>query len=152
RASRPILRKRNCLTPTSPTPGWSRPVLGKPTSKARTFMPSKTTMPVGAVPTRKTFARRTKTVWPQKPGRFRINPLRRCAMLKTLEQITFLGPATVMRKDHQLLHLDLGDHCRWAELALAFPYHPNTGDVVLAIGQEEKCYVIGVLRGTGRTN
>src|SRR5262249_14673304 len=73
-------------------------------------------------------------------------------MLTDFEPTTRLGPATVLERNGRLLYLDLGDECRWAEIALAYPYQPADGDVVLAIGHGEKTYVIGVLRGSGRTH
>jgi len=36
-------------------------------------------------------------------------------------------------------------------MALAFPYAPAMGDVLLVIGKGEEYYVIGVLHGTGRS-
>jgi hypothetical protein len=38
-----------------------------------------------------------------------------------------------------------------AQLALAFPYAPVVGDVLLVTGKGGEHYVIGVLRGAGRT-
>ena len=62
-----------------------------------------------------------------------------------------LGPATVCRAQGRrvLLRRDGQDAEEWAELALAFPYQPAPGDVVLAVAQEERAYVIGVLQGRG---
>lgn len=37
----------------------------------------------------------------------------------------------------------------WAGNALAFPYQPERGDLVLAIGQQGKWFVIGVLKAKG---
>jgi hypothetical protein len=61
-----------------------------------------------------------------------------------------LGPATVREivGDRLLLERPRGE--AWARLALAQPYEPEPGDIVLAIGDEE-VYVIGVLLGRGRT-
>src|SRR5437016_3334541 len=63
----------------------------------------------------------------------------------------YLGPATVCRSAGRRVAVrrDDGDGERWAELALAFPYQPAEGDVVLVAAQEERVYVIGVLRGRG---
>lgn len=36
-------------------------------------------------------------------------------------------------------------------MALAAPYRPEIDDVVLAISQDGACYVIGVIKGKGRT-
>jgi hypothetical protein len=63
----------------------------------------------------------------------------------------YLGPATVSRAAGgrlQVRRSDREDEC-WADLALAFPYQPAPGDVVLLAAQEERSYVIGVLRGRG---
>jgi hypothetical protein len=62
-----------------------------------------------------------------------------------------LGPATVSRAAGRRVQLrrDGQDAEEWAELALAFPYQPAPGDVVLVVSQEERAYVIGVLQGRG---
>jgi hypothetical protein len=61
-----------------------------------------------------------------------------------------LGPATVREIAGDRLRLDRPQGEAWARLALAQPYEPEPGDIVLAIGDEE-VYVIGVLLGRGRT-
>lgn len=63
----------------------------------------------------------------------------------------YLGPATVqsIRDDRVVLKTPSGE--AEAELALAYPYRPARGDLVLAIG-EDKLYVIGVLRGRGKSS
>jgi hypothetical protein len=63
-----------------------------------------------------------------------------------IEAAATLGPATVLGVEGDRVRLDRG----WAQLALAHPYRPEPGDVVLAIGDEE-VYVIGVLLGRGKT-
>jgi len=70
----------------------------------------------------------------------------------TLDQTTFLGPAPVLRSEGDRFQLDIGEHYCWAQSALAFPYVPAIGDVVLAIGQGDQWYVVGVLQGCGKTN
>lgn len=60
-----------------------------------------------------------------------------------------LGPATVMETVADRVRLDRGGREAWAQLALAHPYQPEPGDLVLAIGEEE-VYVIGVLLGRGK--
>jgi len=62
-----------------------------------------------------------------------------------------LGPATVGRAAGRRVLLRRTDSPaeEWAELALAFPYRPAAGDVVLAVSQEDRVYVIGVLQGRG---
>jgi len=63
----------------------------------------------------------------------------------------YLGPATVSRAVGRrvLLRRPDQDAEAWAELALAFPYLPAEGDVVLTAAQEDRAYVIGVLQGRG---
>jgi Protein of unknown function (DUF3540) len=68
-----------------------------------------------------------------------------------LEQATFLGPARVARVAGPKLQLELPDEFAWAQMALAFPYQPVEGDVVLAIGRSGEWYVIGLLSGNGTT-
>ena len=63
---------------------------------------------------------------------------------------TGLGPATVLELVGDRLRLKRGDVEAWARLALAYPYQPEPGDLVLTIGEEE-IYVIGVLLGRGKT-
>src|SRR5262249_8664048 len=62
------------------------------------------------------------------------------------------GPAEVVEAlPHEIeVRLTSGGLAR-ARLALAFPYEPAVGDEVLVIGNAEGHYVIGVLRGSGRT-
>lgn len=69
-----------------------------------------------------------------------------------LEQTTYLGPAEVVRVEPGRVQIDLPDDQPWAQLALAFPYQPAVGDLLLVVGQEEAWYVIGVLRGAGKTS
>jgi hypothetical protein len=62
-----------------------------------------------------------------------------------------LGPAVVARSAGRRVQVRRADSAveEWAELALAFPYQPAAGDVVLAVSQDERVYVIGVLQGRG---
>ena len=60
-----------------------------------------------------------------------------------------LGTAKVVAVDGARVRITVGDGEAWAQLALAFPYKPVAGDSVLAIGQDEAWYVIGVLQGRG---
>jgi|HubBroStandDraft_6_1064221.scaffolds.fasta_scaffold524300_2 hypothetical protein len=64
----------------------------------------------------------------------------------------YLGPAEAVRVDgHEVsVALPSGVEVR-AELALAFPYAPAEGDTLLVIGRGPAYYVIGVLRGSGRS-
>jgi hypothetical protein len=65
----------------------------------------------------------------------------------------YLGPADVVEvRAHEVdVTLRGGARVR-AELALAYPYEPVVGDVLLVTGKGGEHYVIGVLRGTGRTS
>ncbi|HXX92276.1 MAG TPA: DUF3540 domain-containing protein [Planctomycetota bacterium] len=70
-----------------------------------------------------------------------------------LEQETavYLGPATVARTAGRRALVRRPEEFEesWAELALAFPYQPVPGDVVLVAAQMGRSYVIGVLQGRG---
>ncbi len=68
-----------------------------------------------------------------------------------LDRDTYLGPARVRRIVGTRIQLEFPDESPWALLALAYPYQPVVGDTVLAAGQGENWYVIGVLQGTGKT-
>lgn len=68
-----------------------------------------------------------------------------------LEQTTYLGPAEVVRVAPGKVQIDLPDDQPWAQLALALPYQPAIGDSLLVVGHEDNWYVIGVLRGAGKT-
>jgi hypothetical protein len=68
-----------------------------------------------------------------------------------LEQVTYLGPARVIRVAGPKVQLELPDELAWAQPAMAFAYQPIEGDIVLAIGRSGAFYVIGVLSGSGTT-
>lgn len=68
-----------------------------------------------------------------------------------LDQATYLGAATVLHAAAGRMKLELPDEHAWALSALAFPYQPMVGDVVLAAGRAGQWYVIGVLKGGGAT-
>lgn len=72
-------------------------------------------------------------------------------MLVLNEQSVYVGPAWVRQTAGRRLELELPNQTAWAEMALPFPYQATRGDTVLAIGQEEQWYVIGVLKGSGLT-
>lgn len=72
-------------------------------------------------------------------------------MLATLAPSTYLGPARVAAIEGDRLQLAFPDQQVWAVSALAVPYRPAVGDVVLAIGQDEAWYVLGVIKGKGET-
>jgi hypothetical protein len=72
-------------------------------------------------------------------------------MLLAQDQMTYMGPARVLKTAGNRVQLELPDEYVWAVVALAFPYQPAIDDSVLVIGQAENWYVIGVLTGTGKT-
>jgi hypothetical protein len=61
----------------------------------------------------------------------------------------YLGPATVVWAEDGQIRLATPAGEMGAEQALAYPYRPARGDVVLAIGEEGNAWVIGVIRGRG---
>ena len=63
---------------------------------------------------------------------------------------SYLGPAEVLEASVQdvVVRIVEGVEVR-ATLALAFPYRPATGDLLLVIGQDDELDVIGVLKGAG---
>jgi hypothetical protein len=64
----------------------------------------------------------------------------------------YLGPGEVTEVRAREVQATLrGGASVSAELALAFPYEPAPGDVLLVAGKGGEHYVIGVLRGSGRT-
>lgn len=68
------------------------------------------------------------------------------------EARNYLGPAEVVSVSADAVEVRIPrSGAARARLALAFTYEPQPGDEVLVIGNEEGHYVIGVLRGTGRT-
>ena len=64
---------------------------------------------------------------------------------------TGLSPACIVEVEDDRVLLSFPDREIWALMALAFPYQPVPGDLVLAIGQEDAWYVIGVLKGRGQS-
>lgn len=64
----------------------------------------------------------------------------------------YLGPGHVIAVEPHQIEVEIRSGERvHAQMALAFPYAPEPGDVLLVIGKGEEHYVIGVIRGTGRT-
>src|SRR5512140_2960790 len=64
----------------------------------------------------------------------------------------YLGPANVVEvRGRELLVEIPASGLVSATIALAFPYEPVPGDVLLIIGRGGDYYGIGVLHGTGRT-
>src|SRR5580658_6142610 len=78
-------------------------------------------------------------------------PLRKLSLAAPLGD--YLGPAEVSSAEAlgATVVLPDGRHVR-AELALALPYRPVLGDVLLVIGKGDDYYAIGVLRGSGTTS
>ncbi|WP_437905433.1 DUF3540 domain-containing protein [Sorangium sp. So ce327] len=63
----------------------------------------------------------------------------------------YLGPAHVLEARGQAVVVELPDgESAEATMALALPYAPAVGDVLLVIGRGARLYVIGVLHGTGK--
>lgn len=64
----------------------------------------------------------------------------------------YLGPAHVVSASGRELSLEMpSGEIVSATLAVAFPYEPAVGDVLLVIARGASYYGIGVLHGTGRT-
>jgi hypothetical protein len=63
-----------------------------------------------------------------------------------------LGTAKVIQVIAARMELELQGEHTWGVNALAYPYQPVVGDSVLCIRQLGACYVIGVLRGTGKVS
>ncbi len=68
-----------------------------------------------------------------------------------LDTLTVLEPAKVKEVLGARVRLGFPDRDAWAILATPYPYRPVEEDVVLAIGQEDDFYVIGVIEGAGKT-
>lgn len=68
-----------------------------------------------------------------------------------IDQAFYLGHAKVVSALPNKVQVSLQDHNEWAQLAVGYPYQPCKGDSVLVIAQDSRCYVIGVLSGTGET-
>jgi hypothetical protein len=64
----------------------------------------------------------------------------------------YLGPGHVTRIEHHEVEVEIrgGERAR-AQMALAFPYEPREGDVLLVIGKGDEHWVIGVIHGTGKS-
>jgi hypothetical protein len=73
--------------------------------------------------------------------------------LKSVATVSdYLGPGVVRVVRPHEVELERDDGALVvAEMALAFPYRPAVGDVLLVVGKDRASYVIGVLRGAGRT-
>lgn len=65
----------------------------------------------------------------------------------------YLGPAEVVEARGPTLEVELpGGRRVPVTIALALPYAPVAGDILLVIGRGEAHYVIGVIQGQGRTD
>lgn len=63
----------------------------------------------------------------------------------------YLGPARVTRALPHALEVEIrGGEAVPAQMALAYPYAPAEGDVLLVIGRGGEHWVIGVIQGTGK--
>ena len=69
-----------------------------------------------------------------------------------VRQGRYLGPATVVRVGPATLEarVPTGEIVQ-PKLALAYPFTPAEGDVLLVIGQDDRHYVIGVIESRGDT-
>ena len=63
----------------------------------------------------------------------------------------YLRPGKVVEVTQRRLKVDLMGNKMWANMAMPYRYDAEIGDIVLAIGQEECLYVIGVIQGQGKT-
>jgi len=74
-------------------------------------------------------------------------------LITSSPQLIHLGPATIVRPAARDVTLRLEDGRRVeGQLALAIPYVPALNDVVLALGKEDRFYVVGVLDASGQTS
>lgn len=73
-------------------------------------------------------------------------------MLATIEATTYLGPARVQSVAAGRVRIRvLDEEPLWATLAIAGTYQPMPDDEVLAIAHAGAWYVIGVIRGRGKS-
>jgi hypothetical protein len=65
----------------------------------------------------------------------------------------YLGPAQVVSVAPNEVEVEIrGGRRARAQMALSVAYEPSVGDVLLVIGKDDEHYVIGVLRGSGKTS
>jgi hypothetical protein len=64
----------------------------------------------------------------------------------------YLGPARVLKVAGDNIQVEISEVQVWSRSAIVFPYTPAFGDIVLVLGQDDDLYVIGVLKGTGKTS
>jgi uncharacterized protein DUF3540 len=68
-----------------------------------------------------------------------------------LESTIYLSPGRVLETDGGRVLVGLPEAKAWAISAMGAHYRPCPGDIVLAIGNGESCYIIGIIQGTGNT-
>jgi len=65
----------------------------------------------------------------------------------------YLGPGHVVAVMPHEVEVEIREGVRArARMALSITYEPSLGDVLLVIGKDDEHYVIGVLRGSGKTS
>src|SRR5882762_2765451 len=149
--------ERNCRTRTSHIASLSQLLFVTLICWAPICTASWTKTRTGAAPTRTRPEKRTRIGWQPKRGNLPLNKdklmlLEPQSLNKlSLDHGTYLGPARVRQLAGNRVQLEFPDELPWALLALAFPYEPAPGDIVLAAGQGHTWYVIGVLQGAGKT-
>lgn len=80
-----------------------------------------------------------------------MNQARKISSLPLADAGDYLGPGRVTQVAPGELTVELRDgRSTPATMALAYPYAPQVGDVLLVIGKGEEHYVIGVIHGTGQ--
>ncbi|HEY1696967.1 MAG TPA: DUF3540 domain-containing protein [Polyangiaceae bacterium] len=73
--------------------------------------------------------------------------------LNDLQREVHLGPGEVVAVMPHEVEVELGAGRRVrAQMALSIAYEPNVGDVLLLLGKGDDHYVVGVLRGSGKTS
>jgi hypothetical protein len=72
-------------------------------------------------------------------------------MRVAVEAGLYVGPASVRSVEGGTVKLALPSGAADAELAVAFPYAPQRGDIVLVLATAESAYIIGVLKAIGPT-
>ncbi|MFT3767998.1 MAG: DUF3540 domain-containing protein [Minicystis sp.] len=78
---------------------------------------------------------------------------RKIAELPIARTRDYLGPAHVIAVRGAAIEVEIrGGERAEATMALAFPYAPEVGDVLLVIGKDDEHYVIGVIHGKGQTS
>ncbi|HVY44969.1 MAG TPA: DUF3540 domain-containing protein [Minicystis sp.] len=63
-----------------------------------------------------------------------------------------LGPGRAVEVDGRRVLVEREGARRWATMALAYPYEPVVGDVLLLLGDARDAWVVGVVEGRGRVD